>query len=432
VRKHGKDLRYCHAWGKWLVWDGTQWRQDNLSVVQRAKDAVLGMYKMASELSNQAERQELVTHAKASESSQRIEAMVKLARSEPGVGIEPDEMDCDPMLLNCRNGTIDLKTGELLPHRREDLITKCCPVGYDSKAECPVFEGFIEAIFAGDAALAAYARKLCGYFLTGVVSEQILPIFYGVGANGKSTFTNIILALLGQGYSMKASLALLMASKGDRHPTEIADLHGKRFVACNETEDGRRLAESLVKELTGGDRLRARRMREDFWEFEPTHKIILATNHKPEVRGTDHAMWRRLKLVPFGVVFAENDQDKRLPEKLLAELPGILAWCVQGCLTWQRDGLQHPDAVTDATSQYKAGEDLIQAFIGECCIVSQEVKAKSSDLYAAYREWCEHTGEYAITQRKFGVALTERGFQRYTNNGTWYQGLGLERKERNL
>jgi P4 family phage/plasmid primase-like protien len=242
---------------------------------------------------------------KASNSEHGLRAMLALARSEPGIPILPGELDGDPWLLNVLNGTIDLRTGTLRPHDREDRITKLADVRFDSEADCPVWIGFLQEVLP-DPDLREFVRRLVGYRLTGSTQEHVLPFLFGVGANGKSTFLNTIQSLLGITYAIKAPADLLLAMRNESHPTELADLFGKRLVCCNEAEDGRRLAESLVKELTGGDKIRARRMREDFWEFSPTHKIWLAANHKPSVRGTDHGIWRRIKLIPFTVTIGPS------------------------------------------------------------------------------------------------------------------------------
>ena len=265
-------------------------------------------------------------------------------------------------------------------------------------------------IMGGNQALVDFLQRAIGYGLTGDVSEQVFFIFWGVGANGKSTFIMIVRDMLGD-YAMKATSELLMAKRGDAHPTERADLQAKRFVAAVETEEGRRLAEGFVKEATGGDPIRARRMREDFWEFVPTHKLFLATNHKPVVRGTDHAMWRRPKLVPFSVVIPDEEQDKRLAEKLRAELPGILAWSVRGCLDWRVNGLGVPDEVKNATDGYRQEMDVLRDFLDERCVLNPGTKAPVGELYQSYKDWAEKSGEHPLTKRAFGERLRERGLK---------------------
>jgi putative DNA primase/helicase len=373
----------------------------------------------------------------------RLNAMLESARSEPGIPILPEELNRDGMLLNCDNGTLELQTGKLREHRPQDFITKLCPVAYDPDARCETWLRFLADIFpsgdgakdAGDGELIGWLQRFLGYCLTGNVREQILPIFWGKGANGKSTLLNVLLEMLGTDYAIKAPTDLLMV-KGDAHPTEKADLFGRRLVVCLETEEGRRLAEAMVKDLTGGDRIRARRMREDFWEFSPTHKVILCTNHKPRIRGTDHAMWRRIRLVPFTVTIPDARQDKQLPDKLRAEYPGILAWLVRGCLDWQRDGLGMSKAVRTATQGYRSEQDLLASFVDEYCFVdvgNPAVKCKAGDFYRRFVAWCETSGESKgadiPSQRKVGEALSERGFQRQVSNGTWYHGLGLRQTE---
>ena len=288
--RHGHILRYCWPWCKWLGWDGQRWAMDQEGHAQRlAKETILAMYPEAAKLPDH-ERPALIKHAQESERAPRIGAMMDLARSEGKTAVLPKDLDSDPWLLNCRNGTLDLTTGNLMPHDPQQLITKLCAVEYHPDADCPLWTSTIDQIFMGRAALIEYIRRLFGYCLTGSVIEQILAIFYGVGANGKSTIIDLFLDLMGEDYAIKVPTDLLMVKRGQAHPTEQADLHGKRFIACVETEHGRRMAESLVKEITGGDKIRARRMREDYWQFHATHKIVLACNHKPVVRGTDHAI----------------------------------------------------------------------------------------------------------------------------------------------
>jgi putative DNA primase/helicase len=374
----------------------------------------------------------VMKHCLKSEAAPRINAMLDLARSEPGIPILPAEMDRDAWLFNCANGTLELKTGKLREHRREDYITKLCGVEYHPSAKAPLFDQFLRDVFARNtppatADLIRYLQRLFGYCLTGAVTEHILPIFWGTGANGKSTLVNTILAMMGQDFAIKAMRDLFLARKQDNHPAQLARLFGKRLVVCVETEEGGRLDEVLVKELTGADPITARRMREDPWQFNPTHKAILVTNHKPEIRGTDEGIWRRQRLIPFTVCIPENRQDKDLSAKLLGELPGILAWCVRGCLDWQRSGLQTPREVLAATAQYRKEQDVVGAFIAERCRVYPTARCSAAQLYSAYCQWCRQNGEPEVPQRGFGLALTERGFSRFKKNGVWYRGLTMKK-----
>jgi putative DNA primase/helicase len=371
----------------------------------------------------------VLNHCLKSEAAPRINAMLDLARSEPDIPILPEQLDRHPWLLNCPNGTLELQTGTLREHRREDYITKLCPTPYDPNATAPQWEAFLSRIFDKKSGLIAYVQRMLGCCLTGDVSEQLVWIFWGVGANGKSTLLNTFIEMLSNDYAIKAAPELVMVKRGETHPTERADLFGRRLAVCVETDEGRKLAEALVKDLTGGDRQRARRMKEDFWEFTPTHKIILCTNHKPAIAGTDHAMWRRVRLIPFTVIIPEAEQDKRLPEKLQAELPGVLAWCVRGCLDWQRDGLGLPEEVKAATAEYRLDQDLVGRFIADMCDLHPELRCRAGQLYTAFVGWGDCVGEKqavaAKSQRAFGEALRAKGFERYTSNGTWYRGLQL-------
>jgi P4 family phage/plasmid primase-like protien len=482
VRRHGKDMRFCHPWDGWLVWDGRRWQPDQTAeVVRRAKETIAELYRRASEIidaigsalasrvasapggangecdvasggcqppegsgsvngvhvpqganaprspdhlrveMNQAKN--ILTHCLRSESSGRIRGQLQLAQSEPGIPVLPEQLDRDPWLLNVMNGTLDLRTGQLKPHDPNDLLTKLAPVVYNPEAPYPLWEKFLDRILAGNKNLFHFLRRAAGLCLTGDVSEQAMLFLYGKGANGKSTFLQILLALLGD-YGMQAMPELLMLRQGEAHPTERADLHGKRLVACIETDENRRLAESLVKQLTGGDRIRARRMREDFWEFEPTHKLILAANHKPSIRGRDHAMWRRIHLVPFTVTITEEEKDRSLAEKLKKELSGILSWCVGGCLEWKRNGLGVPPEVRVATREYKEEMDQLGRFLEERCSQANGGKIAASRLYGVYKDWAEEGRERTMNRNFFGTCLEEHGFvkRRSGENGTveWY------------
>ena len=422
ARQHGADVRYCYSWCKWLAWDGTRWKLDDGGAVdQLGKLTVRSILLEAASEPDDDARKRLVAFAKSAESVARRDAMLKLARSEPPIPIQPDALDRDPWILNCENGTIDLRSGELRPHRRKDYLTKLCPVEYRPDATCPTWLQTLNRCFGQDYELIDFVQRFVGYCLTGDVSEQVLFIWHGVGANGKSTILNALMEVLGPDYSMKANSDLMMMRRREQHPTGLTDLAGRRLVAAIETEEGRQLAESLIKELSGSDPIRARRMNENFWQFNPTHKLILACNHKPVVKGTDCAIWRRLKLVPFSVVIPPAERDKQLPAKLKAELPGILAWSVRGCLDWQQHGLGEPSAVIHATGEYQTSEDVLLNFIGECCVQGNMV-VKAHNLLAAYKEWA---GDKHMNAKRLGRMLNERGVERYTNNGVWYRGIGL-------
>ena len=427
ARRHRNEIRHCWPWNKWLSWDRHRWKLDDTgAIAARAKTTVRSIYLEAAGASDDSERARIAKWAHRSEQRTALAAMVDLARSEPGISILPPALDSDPWLLNCMNGTLDLRTGTLRKHSPRDFITKLCPTVYDPEATCPTWIATLVRIFAGDLDLVQFVKRLTGYCITGSTANHILPVLWGVGSNGKSTVIGAIMDMLGPDYAMKAPRNMLMARHGEHHPTEFCDLHGKRFVAAVETAEGQRLDEALVKELTGGDPIRARRMREDHWQFNPTHKLILATNHRPEIRDTTHSTWRRVKLLPFSVVIPDAEQDHSLPQKLQAERAGILAWAVEGCLEWQRDGLGEPSAVTTATSEYRSEQDLIGAFLDECCRTGRNERERAATLYKLYRAWSEQHGERAVNQTRFGKALSERGFDREKAGVYWYRGLSLE------
>ncbi len=428
IAQHGRDVRYCFLWAKWLVWTGSRWERDDSGRVHRlAKEVVRGIYGEAAAAEDDSERKALAKHAASSEAKNRIEAMLELAKSD--VPVSPDDLDANPWLLNAPNGTVNLKTGEIQPHRREDLITKMAGAEYRPDAPSPVWDTFLKRVLPGDE-LRAFVQGGTGYSATGDTSEQCLFINHGAGANGKSTFQEAIAASLGD-YATRTPTEMLLAKRAGGIPNDVARLKGARFVAASETEQGRHLAESLVKDLTGQDTISARFMRAEWFDFKPTHKLWLSTNHKPEIRGTDNAIWRRIRLIPWAVTIPPAERDHKLSEKLREELPGILAWAVHGCLEWRSNGLRAPDEVRRATSAYRAEMDILAAFLTEECTTGVAVNAAAGALYGQYKEWCAETGEKAESQRKFGERLKERGFERRRitsglNKGKFeYLGVGL-------
>ena len=343
-----------------------------------------------------------------------------------------------PWLLNCENGTLDLRTGELRSHERDDLLTKLCPVEYPTEPgiDPDLWLEFLHKIFAGKSEVIGFMQRLLGMSLVGEIFENVLAIFHGSGDNGKSVLRESWSGVLGSDYAMSAPDGFLVAGKNDKHPTEVADLHGKRFVDANETKDGGRLSESLVKRLTSRERIRARRMHENFFEFPPSHTIVLSTNHKPVITGTDHGIWRRLRLVPFKVTIPKDEQDTDLTNKLKAEYPAILRWAVLGCLEWQQNGkdLKAPEEVLVATQEYRAEQDILGGFIEEYCHVGEKHQARSANLYAAWHAYCKSRGERFITnETQFGLLLTndkrfhkDRPTSGPDRNKTVYYGIALD------
>ena len=426
---HGSDIRFCPNWEKWLLWSGKNWKlDDNLDIFKLAADVPKSLYQSAADCDDSRTRRSFAELAHRLELVSKRNAMLFALRHR--VAVRHIELDTKQELLTVANGVVDLKTGQLLCHERKHLLTHITDIAYDQSATAPTWLRFLEDVFQSDAELIAFVQKAVGYSLTGDVREQVLFICHGVGSNGKSVFLNILRKLLGS-LALQAAPDLLMADKTRRHPTEQADLFGKRAVVCQETEENRRFNEVLVKQLTGGEYVRARRMHEDFWEFAPTWKLWISTNHRPEIRATNHAMWRRIRLIPFNVKFHDPGEglpvkDLTMEKKLTAELPGILTWAVVGCQKWLKEGLKMPTAVKAATEQYKQDMDVLAAFLAECCVEDRNAKAKASDLFNHWQQWCEKSGEYPSNQRKFGQRLAERGFQKVRiGTGYRYEGIGL-------
>lgn len=425
VRDHGDDLLYAYAWKKWLVWSGARWAPDTGGEVRRrAKEVVRAL---ANELDQSTDPKELLKHIARSETRKGIEAMIDLAADQ--VPIAPEQLDADPWLLNATNGTVNLQTGELERHRRDDLLTKQVPVAYNPDATAPTWEAFVEQILP-DAGVRAFVQRAIGYSITGVIRDHVLLLLHGAGANGKSTLLLVVLRLLGD-YAAKARQDLLMSGRrggGSANP-DVAGLKGVRFVTAIETGEGRRLDEVTVKELTGGDPITARYLYGNPFSFMPTHTVWLATNHKPEVRGTDLAIWRRLHLVPFDVAIPKVEQVKDLADRIIAtEAEGVLAWMVRGCLDWQRHGLAAPDAITRATSEYQQEMDVLAKFLAEECILSEDAWVKSKDLHVAYRDWCKSVGEEPLSQKALAPRLKQRGLvsKRSDPSGAYcWHGIGL-------
>lgn len=428
VALFGHGLRYCHLWGKWLVWDGRRWNVDDTGgIVRCAKETARSIREEAADCDDGDQAKALMKHAIRSEAEARVKAMITLAQSEPGIPVTPDDLDADPWLLCVANGTVDLRTGELREHRRDDLITRWTPVAYDQRAACPQWLAFLDQIMAGKESLLHFLQRAAGYSLTGSTGERALFFLYGSGANGKSTFLETLKAALGD-YAMRTPTETLLAKQDVAIPNDVARLKGARFVSASEAEEGKRLAESLVKSLTGGDTISARFMRGEWFDFKPEFKLWLATNHKPIIRGTDKGIWDRIRLIPFEVRIPDDEQDKSLPSKLMQELEGVFAWAVQGCLDWRQHGLGMPHEVREAVASYRSEMDILAAFLDDRCVVQAGARAGATELFDAYKAWCEASGERPITQRMLGIKLRERGFESRragANGGIVWFGIGI-------
>lgn len=449
VRDHGKDFRYSYAWDSWLAWTEHHWQRDTAgAVMQFAKQTIKGMAQQITSLETP-ESKALLKHIHSSLSTARLKAMLAQTQDEPGIPVQPEDLDCDPWLLNCTNGTVDLRTGERYDHRKEDLLTKCLDIPYDKTATCPTWLKFLWRIMGGTvtpddpdmasgeleqreladtqaAEMIAFLQRAVGYTLTGSVEEQVAFLLHGPTKTGKSTFLGTLRALLGP-YAKQADMRTFMYKERNEIRNDIAALAGSRLVSALESQKARRLDEALVKQLTGGmDTMTARFLYEEEFTFKPQFKLFLATNHKPHVDRDDDAIWERLRLIPFTVQIPVDDRNKRLEAELLRELPGILAWAVQGCLTWQRDGkLGEPPVVKKATKAYQDEMDEVSGFLAECCVQDARYQVQAVPLHQAFQTWCESTGKQGLTRKAFTEAMEKRQFKKHPSNYVWWLGVRL-------
>jgi len=415
TRRYALDWRYCAQWGKWLVWTGSRWQPDETLLVTHL------MRQVCREASLKANAHRLAAKLA---SSSTVSGVERLARSERRHAATSAEWDGGPWLANTPGGVVDLRTGRLRPHDRADRMTKITTA--TPNGACPRWLAFLSDITRGDAELITYLQRVVGYCLTGVTSAHALFFLYGTGANGKSVFVNVITTILGD-YAANAPMDTFMEARTDRHPTDLAGLRGARFVSSIETEQGRRWNESKVKAITGGDKVSARFMRQDFFEYVPQFKLVIAGNHKPSIRNVDEAMKRRLHLIPFTVTVPPEKRDGKLTEKLLQERDGILAWAVEGCLAWQRGGLKQPACVLSATDEYFEAEDALGQWIDERCLLAKACREGVSELFADWREWAERAGEYVGSVKRFSESMAARKFEkcRLTGGARALTGLSL-------
>jgi putative DNA primase/helicase len=407
VDAHQDHVLWCPARKAFLCWDGKRYSWDERGeVVKLAHATARGIFHEAAEAEGEDEQKAITKWALASQSESRINAMLSQARPYLAVGME--DLDRDPWLVNCQNGTLDLRTGKLKAHDPADRITKVVPVDHDPGASCPRFERFLKEALV-DAALIKFVKRYSGYTLTGVTRERLLAILYGFGKNGKTTLVELLHEALGD-YARNTDVETLLIKKYQGVGNDVAALKGARFVSAAEVEKGRRLAESKVKQLTGRDTVTARFLFGENFDFKPEFKLWLSTNNKPVIQGTDDAIWDRIRLIPFTQRFEGPKADPKLPDKLRAELAGVFAWMVEGCLEWQEHGLEEPKTVADATKQYREEMDTLAAFFEDRCVIREGLLAPASCLYKQYQIWCDDAGEHAETQKMFGMRLSERGF----------------------
>jgi putative DNA primase/helicase len=416
--RHAEKLRYVAVSSRWFIYTGKQWRADETlhafdmaRLICREASAECNKVKVAGNLA----------------SAKTVASVERLAKSDRRMAATMEQWDVDPMLLNTPDGVVDLSNGKMREHRASDYLTRMTAVA--PSGDCPVWHGFLKRVTAGDDDLQRFLQRKAGYALTGLTREHALFFLYGLGANGKSVYLNTLAGILGE-YHRTAAIETFTASTVDRHPTDLAGLRGARLVTAIETEEGRRWAESRIKSLTGGDRIAARFMRQDYFEFAPQFKLVIAGNHKPGLKSVDEAIRRRFNLIPFLVQIPPEERDETLTDRLKAEWPGILAWMVQGCLDWQRDGLSAPAVVKAATAEYLEAEDALTSWIDDKCERSPQAKETSTDLFLSWKNWADAAGEPSGTQRRFSQKLEERGFGKVKDrNGRSFLGLRLKTTE---
>jgi putative DNA primase/helicase len=415
VHFFGDKLKFNKTNDKWYIYNGKAWVIDLTDMIYDfVKETIKKMYGEASLIENSEDRKGLLKHISYTEKYQNQKNLLALAEKDANVRIKIDEFDSRLDLYNCLNGTIKFNDGDysFYSHSKDDHLTQIVRVEYNSTAKSEKWSDFLNFIFNNDITLIEFIQRAIGYSLTGYTSEDCLFFMFGIGANGKSTFVEIIKMLLGD-YFKKANNDLILQNKSEGVRNDIARLNGARFVVLSEIEDGRRLNESLVKDLTGGDTITTRYLYKEYFEFKPQFKLWLYGNHKPIIRGTDEGIKRRIRLIPFEVVIPNDQRQPR--EKILndmkKELPGILNWALEGYTKWKANGLGIPDKVKIATAQYFDDMDIISGFIKERCNTSDEIEIKANDLYNAFKQYLNETGENInISQRKLNDSLREKGF----------------------
>lgn len=419
-------LLYDSSRKKWLGYNGKRWEVlKRGEEVHLAKLTVANIYREAERAVSSEERKKIAKFAMKSETRYQIESMLRLAQSDPRLSAATEDFDTDKYMFNVENGTIDLRSGELREHRPEDMITKIAPVEYNEEVMPERFLSFLEEISCGRYDIVDFMHHYLGYALTGNISEQCLSVFYGHGCNGKSVFINTLSKIFGN-YAVEADVSTFMIQKHNNIPNDIARLKGARLVTARESEQGQRLAESLVKSMTGGDTLVARYLYGEFFSFQSEFKLILVTNHLPRIRGTDHAIWRRIRLIPFDYKVPEQLKDPTLEDKLWEERNGIFRWLLEGCLNWQEKGLPKSESVEAATGEYRTEQDRLADFISHRCHVDVAMSAGSTNLYNAYKEFSSETGEKPMSQKSFSLALQERGFIKNGSKRVTFNGIGLK------
>lgn len=431
---HQDKIYFVHGWDTWILWQDSRWIKDNYGVLvlDSARLTVGSIFTEAAAQNSLDIMKLLSRHASTSNSLPRIKAMLEIASRTNSLCLAAQELDANPMLLGVANGVVNLATGKLEPNQSNNFITCYSNVIYDKKAKCPTFIAFLNKIFQNDKDKILFIKRMVGYCLTGRTDEHAYFFFFGFGANGKTTLLRVIELLLGVALAKQTPAETLMASlQGNKPSNDLARLQSVRVVIANEVEDGCRLAESLIKQITGGDTVTARYLYKEFFEFRPRFKLIIAGNHKPIIKSSDNGIWRRTVLVDFPVSIPKIDQDANLSTKLEAELPGILNWAIAGCLDWQDIGLAIPPSVANDIAEYKEEMDWLGQWIADNCNLGANLNESATRLYDNYKWWAECNGIHPSTATAFGRRLKERGYVRNRRaDGNWYTGLSISMSTR--
>lgn len=411
--KYGNIIRYSYNRKKWYFWDGKLWRVDDSGEIKKLADVIVEDIKREAFMEQDEKTQmDLLKWANKTASSRGKEAMIKECQHLDGIPASPEVFDAYSDYLNCQNGIINLRNGELIPHDHNFMMSKICFAEYDTTHKKPKqWLKFLDDVTGGNKGLQDYIQRCIGYSLSGSNREQCAYFVYGMGNNGKSTFLDTIADLLG-GYASNAQPDTVMSKKfGDNGTlSDIARLKSARFVTCEEPTEGVRLNEGLLKQLTGGSKITCRFLYGDEFEYTPEFKIWVATNHKPIIRGTDFGIWRRIKLIPFEVTIPKEKVDKNLKYKLRDEFPQILAWAVEGCIKWQKQGMEEPEVVQDAVKEYKVEMDLLASFIEQCIEIDYDAKdtIPASELFRVYSKWAKANNEYEMSSKKFFREISKK------------------------
>lgn len=427
IDRFGDIVRYSYIDNKFIVYEDNLWTKDDRGTIRSLVDlTVQDMTKEKIEVSGDLDPEEIEKawqkHLKNSRNNNKKKAMVDELKHR--VSVMPDEFDTDDMLLNVDNGYLDLASGELLPHDISKMFSRKANFEYTDRMDCPTWEKFLKDIFDSDDELIKYIQKAVGYSITGSTKEQVMFILFGNGRNGKSVFVETISEIIGT-YSRNIRADSLMVKQQSGVNNDIAALDGARFVTSSEPNEGFRFDEGLIKQLTGGDKITARFLYGEDFDFHPKFKLWVSSNHKPIIRGTDDGIWRRMVLIPFLVQIPEHKMDKDLKYKLLREAPAILDWALEGALLWQKEGLEMPDSIKQASQSYRQEMDVLESFIGDVCNVSPGAKARAGELFSEYKDWAKENEEYLMSKQKFGQKMKEKFEYKRDSSGRYYDGLKI-------